>query len=242
MKKRILAAITTSCLVGSLTTLTGASGATPTSLKGLTGAQIEAVALAQMRAAGSYMVTVKSAFKGVNATSVTYSTLTSGIRHDVINGQRGERLMANGVVFVNFSTALEKIYFGKIIPTLANKWVAFKRGQPYYSFFASTMTEKTLAPILSLSGVLRVSAPLTYDAQRVVRITPVPKVSSSASGLVEDLYVANTAPFLPVALVIGAHSSTSTKTIETVTFKNWGTKVAVSAPSQSTPSSSFKLP
>ncbi len=242
MKKRIIAVVISSCLVGSLTVLTGTSGATPTSLNGLTGAQIEALALSQMKASGSYTVTVQSVFKGVDATSVTSSTLTSGIRHDVINGQRGERVLVNGVVYVDFPTALEKIYFGKVIPGLADRWVAFTRGQPYYSFFATTMTEPTLAPILSLAGVLSVSAPLTYEAQRVVRVTPDPSPSPSAKGLVEDLYVADTSPFLPVALVIGVHSSASTKTIETATFKNWGAKVTVRAPSHSTPSSAFKLP
>ncbi|NNN08796.1 MAG: hypothetical protein HKL85_06330 [Acidimicrobiaceae bacterium] len=242
MMKKILAATTTLCLVGSLTAIASASAATPTSLNGLTGAQIEAVALAQMRAAGSYTMTVTSAISGFTGTSTTSSTLTSGIRHDVVNGQRGEKIFVNGVVYVNLTTALEKIYFGKVIPAFSNKWISFTRGQPYYSLFSTTMAESTLAPILKFRGALTVSPPLTYDAQRVVGISSAASSSTAASGVLETLYVADTPPFLPVALVITAHSSPAAKPIETIVFKDWGARVKVTAPRHFTSSSKFKLP
>ena len=240
MMKRILVAAST---IGLLVTFaTGAGAATPTSLSGLTGAQVDALAIAQMRAVGSYTLVVTSTVAGLHATSVTSSTLYSGIRHDDINGQLGEKVFVNGVVYVRFTAPVEKIYFGKVIASLANKWISFTPGQPFYSLFSTTMSESTLAPLLTLRGTLNVSPPLTYDHRHVVAITPAASAATSPSGIAETLYVSNSAPFLPVALVIDSHSSAPSKTLETVTFKNWGVHVTVRAPRHFTASSKFKLP
>lgn len=241
MCKRFTLAVSALGLIATLATFTSASAATPTSLSGLTGAQIDALTLAQMRAQGSYTVVVVSSAPGLNATSVTSSTQTSGIRHDDINGQHGERRFVNGVVYVHFTTALEKIYFGKVVTALTNQWVSFTRGQAYYNVFSTTMTGTTLGPLLRLPGKLNVSAPLTFDARSVVALTA-NSASTSTSGIVETLYVADKAPFLPVALVLKSRSSGSTKLLETITFTNWGTHVSVTAPLHFTSSSKFKLP
>lgn len=241
MMKRILVAATTLGVLGTLVSLTDASATAATSLHGLTGAQVDAMALAQMKSHESYTVVVVSTTPGLRATSETSSTLSSGIRHDDINGQRGERLFVNGVVYVYFTATLEKIYFGKVIAPLTHKWVSFTAGQPYFSLFSTSMSETTMAPLLALKGKLKVSAPLTFDAQRVVRVTAA-NSASGASGILKTLYVADTAPFLPVALVINSHSSSSSQILETMTFKNWGTRVTVTAPRHFTASSKFKLP
>ncbi|HEY5121213.1 MAG TPA: hypothetical protein VII84_06525 [Acidimicrobiales bacterium] len=237
-----LAAATAMGLFATFAMFSSAGASSPTSLASLTGAQIDSLALAQMKAEGSYTVVAVSSDSDFNASSVTSSTLTSGIRHDDVNGQRGERLFLHGVAYARFSAGLGKIYFNKSVPTLANRWISLTRGHAYYSAFSSAMIEPTLAPLLVLHGTLSVSAPLTFDARSVVAINGDNTVSSGTTSLTETLFVANTPPFVPVALVLTRHQSGSSKTIEEMTFKNWGLPVTVPAPSHSTPSSQLKFP
>ncbi len=238
MRSRRIAWTAALGLTGALTALSVAGATTPTTLHGLTGAQVDALALAQMRAAGSYTVVITSVTSHLDATSTTSSTLTSGVRHDVINGQPGERVFVGGVAYVRFSTALEKIYFGKVIAPLTGHWVAFHPGQHYFGIFAATMTEATLAPLLKLTGNVTASPPLSFGGQTVVGVTN----ATSSSSLVETLYVANTAPHLPVGVIIASRAGGVLKPLETFVFKNWGAHVAISAPAHALPSSNFALP
>lgn len=226
-------------LAGVLGTTVGAGAATTPARRGRTASQVVALALAGLRAAGSYTVTVASTVQNFSATSVTSSTLTSGIRHDVINGQHGERIFAQGVVYVRFTPVLEQLYFAKVIPGLANQWVAFRPGQRYFSVFAATMTGSTLAPLITPSGRLTMSAALTYDGQRVVAVTGTPPTTT---GLLETLYVSDRAPYRPVAVRIDSRTATSTTLAETITFSHWGAHLRVSAPAHSVASSQFTLP
>jgi hypothetical protein len=240
--KRLVVVATAMGLFATLAMFSSADASSPTSLTGLTGAQIDSLALAQMKAEGSYTVVAVSSDSGFTTSSVTSFTLNSGIRHDDFNGQRGERLFLHGVAYARFSAGLGKIYFNKSVPTLANPWISFARGHAYYSVFSSAMTEPTLARLLVLHGTLSVSAHLTFDARSVVAINGGNTVSSGTTLLTETLFVASTAPIVPVALVLTRHQSDSSKTIEEMTFKNWGLPVTVPAPNHSTPSSQLKFP
>ena len=234
MSKKLLPAGVALSMLGtfSVTTLAGAS--TPTSLKGMSGAQINAFAISQMKAARSYTMVEVSDEPGLKATSVTTSNLTSGVRHDDINGHFGERRYVHGVAYTKFDAGLVKVYFGKSISSVANHWVSFTSGHKYYSTFANTMTESSLAPLLVLHGSLRVSAPLTLMSHRVVAVSSVHSSSATSPSFSETFYVQNTAPFLPVALVLS--SSASTKPLVELTFKDWGHPVSVAKPADVTPS------
>lgn len=234
MFKKIITTATAMGLLGTICVTTSASASSPISLAGLNGTQINALAIAQLKAAGSYTMIEVSNEPGLVATSVTSSTMTKGIRHDEINGHFGERRFLNGVAYVKFDTGLAQLYFGKTMKGIANKWISFTRTHKDYSIFSNTMTGSSLAPLLVLRGTLHVSGPQTFESQRVVAVSSLHAGSSSSPSFTETFYVASAAPFLPVALVLS--SSTSTKPLVALQFKDWGRPVSVSAPSAATPS------
>jgi hypothetical protein len=242
MIKRSLAAVTVLSTLATLTSSTTTGASTPSSLNGLTGVQIISLALAQMRTKGSFTVVGVNNEPGLTVTSVTSCTMNSGIRHDDYNGRLGERLFVNGVSYVRFSAGLVKFYFGKNVPSLANRWISFTPGQAQFSVYSLDVTAPTIASMLVLPGTLSVSTPLTFEAQSVVGITAANSLSTGPSGMVETLYVAEHAPYLPVALVLKSHLSGSSKPLTEFTFKNWGLPVTVSAPSHFTPSSQLTIP
>ena len=234
MNKKIFTTAIALSSLGTLWVTTFAGASTPTSLKGMNGVQIDALAIAQMKVARSYTMVEVSNEPGLIATSVTSSNLSSGVRHDVINGHFGERRYVKGVAYAKFDAGLVKIFFGKSIPSVANHWVSFTPAHKYYSTFANTMTESSLAPLLVLHGPLRVSSPLTFMSQHVVAVTSVRASSTSAPSFSEILYVRNVAPFLPVALSL--NSSASPRPLVELAFKDWGRPLSVSAPANVTPS------
>ena len=194
-----------------------------------------------MKTQGSGLVIAVTNEPGVTTRSVTSLAWTSGIRFDNYNGFTGERIFASGVAYLRFSAGLGKIYFNKKVPQDANKWYSFTAGHPYYTAFSVNMTLESMANDLMMNGKLSLSGPLTYDAKKVVKVSQNIVVSGSPPEFL-SFYIANTAPYLPVAWVWRSHATGTAKPVEEFTFKNWGLPVRVTAPSPVTQSWKFKFP
>ena len=232
--KRSLIAVTVFALAA--VPLASVAGATPTSLSGLSGAQIVQVTTKAALAQHAMTRKVSADFLGVTLNSTVTTTLSGGVAFGSVQGHKIETVYLNGVAYVRLDKAAAAIYFGSKGAKLANKWISFTKNHTGYADFSQGMTLPAMCKILSPGGALTVTGPSTVDGQQVLAVAGDLTGQASSTQGTATLYVSTVAPFLPVKLVMFSPLTGTSTPLETIVFKNWGLGTTVVRPSVFTPS------
>jgi hypothetical protein len=239
--KRTLATVIAVCLLG-LIPASEASAGVPSTLTGLSGAQIVNVSIKDALATGSCTRTAVENVLGTAVTSTTTSTLRTGRQTGRVKGHTIHVVFVDSVVYAKFDAGFVTSAFGKSIRSIVNKWVAFNSRSKYYATFADGMTLPLLAKILVPAGTLSVLAPTTMNGRSVIGVAGWPYGATSAADGIQTLYVSSSAPYLPVRMEVRSALSGSNKPLVDVSFKNWGARVTITHPTNFVPSYATPIP
>ncbi len=239
MKRSLVATVVLGLVI--VAPAVGAGATAPTSLSGLTGAQVVAASEAAALAQGAVTRSVTADILGSSLTSLTVTMLRSGIQFGRIKGHKVEAIYLHGVVYVKLDAVAAKTYFGASVTGVANKWISFTKGHTGFAIFDQGLTLPGLLKILGPSGTLSVTGPTTFDSQSVLAVSGNLYGATSSIQGTQTLYVSTTAPFLPVGMVVLSALSGSNRPFETVTFKNWGVQADITRPANFTPSWQTKI-
>jgi hypothetical protein len=226
-------------VVGLFPTVTNA-GASAT-LSGLSPSQILATSIRSAAREKSAATVATTTVLGISVKLVTNSGPRSGLGFETVDGHKGEVIFLNGVLYAKFDADLIKFNYGVSNAKAANKWISITKVSRYYNNLSTGIAFPSILAELQPSGTLSASSPSTLDGVSVIGITGKPNPVLGATSGSQTLYVATTAPFLPVEVVIKADES-SIPVVLTVTPKNWGAPVSVSAPGVFTPIARTTLP
>ncbi len=218
-------------------TIAGAS----TTLSGLSPSQILATSIRSAAREKSAATVATTNVLGISVKLVTNSGPRSGVGFETVDGHKGEVVFLNGVLYAKFDADLIKFNYGVSDPKAANRWISMTKVSRYYNNLSTGIAFPSILQELQPSGTLSASSPLTVDGVSVIGITGKPNAVLGVTSGTQTLYVAIAAPFLPVEVIIKANES-SVPVVLTVTPKNWGTPVSVSAPSVFTPIAKTTLP
>jgi hypothetical protein len=239
--RKSLTAVAVLSVLGLVPALSSASGATPTTLTGLSARQIMSTAIKASIGQGSATTVVTTSVLGIKVKEVTISGPRSGSGSEVINGHKGEIIYLNGVVYAKFDAFLVNFNYGVKDSAVANKWISITKGHKFYSNLSSGIAFPSVLQEMQPIGTLSASAPQIINGVSAIGVTGNPNPLSGTTSGSETLYVSTAAPFLPVEVTIKAVESGITVVL-TVIPKNWGVPVTVTAPKDFTSISKTKLP
>jgi hypothetical protein len=95
--------------------------------------------------------------------------------------------------------------------------------------------------VMHPADVLSLTAPTTINGVAVIGVAGKLNVATFGVGGTATVYVATSAPFLPVQLSL-VESKSGVSTNVTFTLKNWGAPVSITAPKNFTPIGQTNLP
>jgi hypothetical protein len=239
--RKSLTAVAVLSMLALVPTLSSAGASTPTTLTGLSAQQIMSTSIKAAIAKKSATTVVTTSVLSIKVKEVTISGPHSGTGSEVIDGHKGEVIYLNGVVYAKFDAYLVNFNYGVKDNAVANKWISITKGRKFYSSLSSGITFPSVLQEMQPVGTLSASAPKIINGVSAIGITGNPSPSSGTTTGSETMYVATTAPFLPVEVLIKAVSSGITVVL-TVIPKNWSVPVSVTAPKVFTSISKTKLP
>ena len=209
--------------------LSGAGASPPASFTGLSPSEILSTSLTAARAKGSATTIGATTVLGVHLRETTTSGRRSGYGYESVNGHGGTVVFLHGVVYAKLDAYLVKLDFGTPDPAVANKWISLTRASKYYTALAEGIAFPSVLQQMHPTGTLTTTPLTTTEGVATIGVTGgVNPALDTASGS-ETLYVATTAPFLPVKVVVKVSQAGVHVTI-TLTPKNWGVHVTVVAP------------
>jgi hypothetical protein len=177
-----------------------------------------------------------------NTFGSTMTSLTDEAQETTyFNKSTGKVLLIKGHLYVNESAALITLQFGKADPKWANRWISIPQGNAAYVPFSSGLLFSSMISQVRPAGTLRKSKIGTLNGERVIAISGSANAELGLTKSVATLFVAASAPYLPVELLAGGRSQ-GIPTSLTVTFSRWGHHASYRAPSGVTPISSTDLP
>jgi len=224
--------------VAALACLAGCASPKPQPPAGLAGDPpqfIQEEALAAAEVTGSVHVDMTSSS---GSGSTVYSTdVSSSAGRQVITitgGGKATVLDVAGVGYVSGNAAALVGFFGfpaAASARLADRWVSFRSGQPYYQQVVDAMTLGSAMGVVTLSGRLTSKGVRRMGGQPAVAVLgTAPSVPGVPAHTKATLYVATTGRLLPVSY---AEASGSIRL--SAVFSRWGEKVSVAAPRGAVP-------
>lgn len=227
MKKTLTGAVLG--LLALVPALSGAGASPPASLTGLSPGEILSTSLAAARAKGSATTIGATTVLGVHLRETTTSGLRSGYGYENVNGHEGAVVFLHGVVYAKLDAYLVKLDYGTPDRAVANRWISLTRASKYYTALAEGIAFPSVLQQMHPTGALTTTPVATTDGVATIGVTGgINPALDTASGS-ETLYVATTAPFLPVEAVV-KESQAGVRATITLTPKNWGVHVTVVAP------------
>ena len=133
-------------------------GAVPTTLIGLSGAQIVAISAKAAVAQDAVTRTVIANLLGSGIHSKTTSTKIGGIQFATVRGHQIDVVYVNSVAYVKMDAYSIKAVFGLTNAKIDNKWISFTSGHNYFAQFSVGLTLPSLVGVLTPGGTLGVSA------------------------------------------------------------------------------------
>lgn len=224
-------------------TLVACSSGSGGGLSGKSASQVLALTTAAAKAKGSVHLSADESFAGQKETSEYDISGAEG--KQTIAGAEGSSLtlVVGNVAYLQGDVTFLQSSMGfpaSAASTLAGRWISFTPSDQGYQditagdTLGSALTEATPAGVLTLAKAPNV------DGQAVLAISGglAPTEASGGTTGSQVLYVAETAPHLPVEAVL--HETQSGKSgTATISFSKWGEPVAVTAPSGAVPISSL---
>ncbi|HEY5121214.1 MAG TPA: hypothetical protein VII84_06530 [Acidimicrobiales bacterium] len=242
MKKalNVIAAVTlASMLAGEAAS--AASHVAHSSLTKLSATQIVTLSLANAHALGTCTNSSKGTAVGYTFGSTTNSGTNEAQESTYFNKSTGKVLLIEGRLYVNESAPLIALQFGKADPKWANKWISISTGNKAFVPFSSGLLFSSMISQVRPVGTLHKSKVGTLNGVKVIAISGSANAELGLTKSVETLFVAASAPYLPVEL-LAAGRSQGVPTSLTVNFSHWGHHFSYSAPRGVTPISSTDLP
>lgn len=219
----------------------GAAAGATVRLTSMSAAQIVSLSLSNAQALGACTNTSKGTAVGNTFGSTTSSSSDEAKESTYFNKSTGEVLLIKGHLFVKESAALIALQFAKSDPKWANKWISIPPGNTAYVPFSSGLLFTSMISQVRPAGALRKSKVGTLNGVKVIAISGNANAELGLTKSVATLFVAASAPYLPVELLAGGRSQ-GVPTSLTVTFSHWGHHVSYSAPRGFVPISSTDLP
>ena len=196
-----------------------------------TPAQILSLTKAAMERAGSVHVVNTTSLNGtISFTLTTDSSAGSGTQAQVFGGGVEKVRLIGSTLFINADSVAFSLDFNVSNSTLTNEWVRVPVSNPNYAnISAAILLPSLIKDTLSMKSLKNLGVE-TFDGRTTVAIEGFPPNSTPGTSVVQTLYVATSAPYLPVGL--------STVFLEGVNgkgksvFSRWGEKVAVRPPAR----------
>jgi hypothetical protein len=217
-----------------------ASHSAVVNLTDLSAAQIVSLSLSNARAIGACTNSAKGTEVGNTFGSTTSSGADEARESTYFNKSTGTVLLIKGHLYVNESAALIALQFGKADPKWANRWISIPQGNTAYVPLSSGLLFSSMMSQVRPAGTLHKSKVGTLNGVKVIAISGSANAELGLTKGIATLFVAASAPFLPVELLAGGRSQGVPTTL-TVTFSHWGHQVSNSAPTSVTPISSTDL-
>jgi hypothetical protein len=236
----VIAAVTlASMLAGEAAS--AASHSAHSSLTKLSATQIVTLSLANAHAQGTCTNSSKGTAVGYTFGSTTNSGINEAQESTYFNKSTGKVLLIKGLLYVNESAPLIALQFDKAGPKWANKWISIPTGNKAFVPFSSGLLFSSMISQVRPAGTLHESKVGTLNGVKVIAISGSANAELGLTKSVETLFVAASAPYLPVELLAGGRSQ-GVPTSLTVNFSHWGHHFSYSAPRGVTPISLTNLP
>ena len=226
--------------LGAASATTSARTTSPASIAGLSARQIATLSLANARAAGSCTNISHGAAVGLSFSATTHSGAHVAQQTIDFNKSHGTALLIGATAYVRMSAELISLEFGRTAPQLANKWISIARTDKAFAGVTTGMLFSSMIAQVLPSGTLSKSKVVTLDGVKVIALNGGANARLGLSSAKQTLFVAATAPYLPVALDAAGRSQGVPTTL-TVTFSHWGESVHYRAPASSLPWGSTTL-
>jgi hypothetical protein len=218
-----------------------ASHSVPPNLSELSATQIVNLSLANAHAQGTCTNSSKGTAVGYTFGSTTNSGTDEAQESTYFNKSTGRVLLIKGHLFVDESAPLIALQFGKADPKWANRWISIPPGNKAYVPFSTGLLFSSMMSQVRPTGTLHKSKIGTLNGVKVIAVSGSANAELGLTKGVETLYVATSAPYLPVELLAGGRSQGVPTSLK-VTFSHWGHHFSYSAPRGVTPISSTDLP
>ncbi len=235
----VIATVTLACLMTGEVANAATSPSTA-DFASMSPAQIVTLSLANAQRAGSCTNVSQGTAVGYTFGSTTTSGNAAAQQLTHFNASTGRVLLIGDHLFVKESAALLSLQFRKADPKWANKWLSIPRGNSAYVPLASGLLFSAMMSQVRPSGALHKSKLGTLNGVAVIAVAGDANATLGLSKGVETLFVATTAPYLPVELLAGGRSQGVPTSLK-VTFSHWGRRVSYSAPTDATPISATDL-
>ncbi len=170
---------------------------------------------------------------GITVTAVATSGPTSGVARVSASGHSGEIRDLGSVVYAKFDAALVNFEFHTSVTSVANEWIAVPRSSHYFANLALGVTLPSVLSELTPLGPLHVST-TTWHGARVLALSGRANATLGVPGGSQTLFVAASAPYLPVGGAVHATESGVSLDV-TIELSQWNVGLRVSAPAHSTP-------
>jgi len=212
-------------------------------LSGKSASDVLALTTAAATAKGSVHLLADESFAGQKQTSVYDISAADG--KQTIAGADGNSLtvVVGTVAYLQGDVTFLQSAMGfpaSAASALAGRWISFQPSDQGYQEITAGDTLGSAISEATPTGVLPLTKASNVDGQAVVAISGglAPSEATGGSTGSQVLYVAKTAPYLPVEAVL--HETQSGKSgTATITFSLWSEPVAVTAPSGAVPISSL---
>ncbi len=241
MKKAVTAVVLTA--LGLLPTWSaGASSlALPSTLDGLDAAQVTNLSLASARAQGSCTANSLGRATGYSFSASTNAAGRVAQQWIALDGAKGVARLVGGTLYAHLDARMIELQFGVNDPTDANRWIAIPPTNKHFTTLSSGLLFSSVLSQVRPVGPLTMSGVGTLKGQKVVAIGGTANAQLGLSASAETLFVADTAPYLPVEFTASGRVDGVPTTL-LVTFSNWARPFEYSAPVGSIAMSTTKLP
>jgi hypothetical protein len=241
MKKAVTAVVLTALGLLPLWSAQASSLTLPTSLEGLSAAQVASLSLASAHAQGSVISDAVGRATGYSFSESTDSGASVAQQRITLSGASGLMRLVGGTLYANLDARMILLQFGVSAPTDANRWIAITRADKNFATFAAGLLFPSVMAQVRPVGPLTMSGVGNLKGRQVVAIGGTANAQLGLSASAETLFVSATAPYLPVEFTASGRADGVPTTL-TVTFSNWGRQFVFPVPHDSVPISTTSLP